>query len=136
MISDLVDFRITFAVAANVGQAIGRFRIGPKVRRLRHVIVFVAARRGHRLIDNRKRTFSQGFLRITLELCPGGGDVFISLVDSAAGILQSLRVEQEYLRRLINAGAIWLLANSQTRRGAQASQHAPQRETSLRYEGS
>src|SRR5207302_2896639 len=44
MVCNLVNLRIALAVTTNVGQAIGRFWIGPEVRRLGHVIVLISTR--------------------------------------------------------------------------------------------
>jgi len=67
VIIDLVDLWIAFAVAANVGEPICTFGIRPKVRRLTHVVVLVAAGRCDVFCDYGEWTSRQFLLRVAFK---------------------------------------------------------------------
>jgi hypothetical protein len=102
MICNLVDLRITLAIAPNVGQTVGRFWIRPEVRRLAHVVVFVAAGRDNRLINDRERTFFQSLLRLALELRPGRCRISVAASNGVSTFFQFFRVEKKDSGRLVS----------------------------------
>src|SRR5581483_2654187 len=71
-VSNLSDLRIAFPVATNVRETVGLRGVWPEVRRLAHVVMHVTARWRHSFVDDRKRTFMQGFVGIALQFCPSG----------------------------------------------------------------
>ena len=100
VIGDLVQLRVALAVAADVRKAVRTFRIGPEVRRLARVVVFVAARRRHRLVDDGERTRGERFVGVRAQRLPCVGDGRIVDADPLADRLDTCGIEEEHARRL------------------------------------
>ncbi len=96
MIGELVDFRISLAIVANIRPA-GVLGIRPKIWRQAHVVVLVAAGRSDIFLRDRKRTFRHRLV----------GGIACSdhkrILRTCAGMFlgcQYFRVEQEHARKL------------------------------------
>src|SRR5260370_41556445 len=88
MMGGLVDSRLAFAVGAKVRRAVGRFWVGPEVRCLAHVIVFVSARRRSLFVNNGRGPGRKHLLRFALELRPCRRQILIAGLNPLSSNLQ------------------------------------------------
>jgi hypothetical protein len=95
VVRDPVDLGVADAVLPDVRPPVRASRIRPEVRRLAHVVVLVAARRRHGLVDDREPRDGQRLLRVGAQGVPRGGEGWIFAGNGRLRGGQACGIEQE-----------------------------------------